>query len=314
MQRAYPAPGLPLAGKQHAQHHGQHQAGQPDGPGTQRLADQRTDPRAHHKGQDDAIVVEHVGQQGLVAGAAVLHQQLGAAAQVAGTHGGGVGPAMHPPEGLHLQRAHKGHAHVGQIVPALGRGQKAHRRQHRQLDQQHPLPPVEPPAGARLAPRPDPFRQQHAGHKGQDGQQIVPRTGPVAPSHIHAQHHDIARLGVGKHVPPSQIGVCIQKAACQCQQKAHTQRLAALHYGLLFVLHRIFPPACNPSPLIIVPSPAKCNLPKKVREHLWVLPKQEESVISRCAAAASGCSCRPWGRGYGGTAPPGPPPPRGPGP
>ena len=75
---------------------------------------------AQNEKEDDGVVLEPPAAGG---GIAVLHrveQQLSAAAEISGAHGGGAGVAADLAEGLHLHGAHKGDQYVGRRVPLAG--------------------------------------------------------------------------------------------------------------------------------------------------------------------------------------------------
>ena len=130
---------------------------------------------------------------------------LHAAAQVTDTHGTGKGVAVHLAESLHLHGAGKRNDGVGQQVLRLR--QKAHREQQQHLAQHHQLPPVQPLQCLKVLPQF--FRSQHPQRKGTQRHQIVQHLVPLAIHDIGAQQHDIAGLGIGKHLAPEQIGVGI---------------------------------------------------------------------------------------------------------
>ena len=73
------------------------------------------------KMQAELEAKEYTAQAG--GGIVVLHrveQQLSAAAEISGAHGGGAGVAADLAEGLHLHGAHKGDQYVGRRVPLAG--------------------------------------------------------------------------------------------------------------------------------------------------------------------------------------------------
>ena len=156
---------------------------------------------------------------------------LHAAAQVADAHGTGKGVAVHLAESLHLHGAGKRNDGVGQQVQRLG--QKAHRKQQQHLAQHHQLPPVQPLH--RLKVLPHFFRSQHPQRKGAQRHQIVQYLIPPAIHDIGAQQHDIAGLGIGKHLAPEQIGVGILQAAGQ--RKEHRRKKGLGHLPVMLCFH-----------------------------------------------------------------------------
>ena len=150
---------------------------------------------------------------------------LRAAAEVSGAHGGGKGVSPDLPEGLHLQGADKGHQGICRRVP-LSPGQERHGAQHGDLGQQNGVPPVIPGAAAVVLP--DELRCQNAQGEGQDGKQIPRGSPPLALDQADAEEHHVARLRVGKHTAPAEIGVGVQQAACRRQQSAHQKGLRFL--------------------------------------------------------------------------------------
>ena len=55
--------------------------------------------------------------------------------------------------------------------------------------------------------------------KGQNGQQVVQGGPEPAGEQVGAQQHDVAGLGVGKHLPPAAVGVGVLEAAGDGQER-----------------------------------------------------------------------------------------------
>ena len=163
-------------------------------------------------------------------------ESLHAAAQVADAHGTGKGVAVHLAEGLHLHGAGEGNNGVGQQILRLR--QKAHRKQQQHLAQHHQLPPVQPLHCLKALPHF--FRSQHPQRKGAQRHQIVQHLVPLTIHDIGAQQHDIAGLGIGKHLAPEQIGVGVLQAAGQRKEHRRKKRLGHLPVMLCFHTRTLF--------------------------------------------------------------------------
>ena len=156
---------------------------------------------------------------------------LHAAAQVADAHGTGKGVAVHLAESLHLHGAGKRNDGVCQQVLRLR--QKAHRKQQQHLAQHHQLPPVQPLHCLKVLPHF--FCDQHPQRKSAQGHQIVQHLIPPAIHDVGAQQHDIAGLGIGKHLAPEQIGIGVLQAAGQ--RKEHCRKKGLGHLPVMLCFH-----------------------------------------------------------------------------
>ena len=172
--------------------------------------------------------------QGLaVAGAEKGAQGVHTAAQVADAHGAGKGIAVDLSKGLHLHGAGEGDDGVGQHIQ--GRGHQAHGEQGHDLLQQDKLSPVD----ARPLLKAVAHTLGGSDTQGEEDQrhQIMGHFGPVPGEQILAEQDDVARLGVGEHLAPGDIGVGVLQSAGQGQKRRRQQGLGHLP-AMLVMTHK----------------------------------------------------------------------------
>ena len=176
-------------------------------------------PCAHGKQADDAEVGQGFVQHLPVMCVKINAQGLGAAAHVADAHGAGIGVAPDLAEGLHLHGAYKGNQGVGQGVDALG--QKSHRKQQDDLRQNDELPPVHLFHVLEMAVHA--FRRENAQQERQHRDEVPGTVPPLPVKQIGAEQDDVARLGIGKHLAPAEIGVGVLQAAGENNERGGQQ-------------------------------------------------------------------------------------------
>lgn len=154
---------------------------------------------AQDEEENDAIVLKGLTERPTVPGVKAVEEQGGAAAEIAGTHGGGDGVASDLPEALHLHGADERNGHIdGRVPPA--RRDISHHQQDEKFRGDDELPPVDGRPGAEVGP--DHVGDHDAGGKGQNGDEIVEQHFIVSLRQAEPQQNDVAGLGVGKDAAP----------------------------------------------------------------------------------------------------------------
>ena len=110
-----------------------------------------------------------------------------------------------------------------------GVGDEAHQEQQENLPEQHPALPVG-------QTDPEPFRRRHAQGEGQHGEEVAAGPAPVSVEQALAQQDDVARLGVGEHPTPAEVGIGVLKSAGESEQRHRKQPLGG---GMCLLIHTI---------------------------------------------------------------------------
>ena len=203
------------------------------GPSGQQLRTPDPQRSAQDEEENDAIVLKGLTERPTVPGVKAVEEQGGAAAEIAGTHGGGDGVASDLPEALHLHGADERNGHIdGRVPPA--RRDISHHQQDEKFRGDDELPPVDGRPGAEVGP--DHVGDHDAGGKGQNGDEIVEQHFIVSLRQAEPQQNDVAGLGVGKDAAPGEIGIGVQKTAHDREQGAQAEGLGHL---TLFLMHGI---------------------------------------------------------------------------
>ena len=132
--------------------------------------------------------------------------------------------AVHLAEGLHLHGAGEGDEGVGQQVEFLR--EKAHCKQQQNFRKNDDLPPMECLGVLQLDA--GELGHQNAAGKGEKGDKIAQRRGPLAAEQAVAQQHDVARLGVGVHFAAEKVGISVLQAAGKGQKHGDEEGLGHL--------------------------------------------------------------------------------------
>ena len=136
-------------------------------------------------------------------------------------------------KGLYLHGADKGHQRIGKRLK--DRRQEAYRKQKHHLTQQNDLPPVD--LFAAFEPDMNPLCNRCPDQERQNRDQIFQHSLPLPLEQCRTEQHDVPRLGVGKHLPPARIGVCILKSAGENDKKRCPEAVGHLPPNGLNALH-----------------------------------------------------------------------------
>ena len=69
----------------------------------------------------------------------------------------------------------------------------------------------------------DAFRRENAQQERQHRDEIPGAVAPLAVKEVRAEQHDVARLGVGEHLAPAEVGIGILQAAGENDERGGQQ-------------------------------------------------------------------------------------------
>lgn len=153
-----------------------------------------------------------------IMGVLIMHQGFHCPSGVGDAHGGIEHLASELAETLDLHGAAEGNDGVGNDVFR----DKRHNRQQNDFTEQNPLPPVN--LFKLLQMIPGLCSGIDTGAEKQHRNQVMEKLSKITVKEAAGQKHQVACLGIGKHLAPDKIGIGILKAAGQRQKSNGPER------------------------------------------------------------------------------------------